>query len=112
MGDLKVKKRPTGNIVSVYFTNPLQGATIREFRAKIHGILEDTQDIDLGWDRHKVKFVHIPQECVENNVGRITDRTRRDIGRSQEIYPVNPVVRMVDPVSAVVCMVSYNYLVK
>ena len=66
----------------------------------------------MGWDRPKEKFIHIPQECVENNEGIRTDRTRRDIGRSQETYPVNPVVRMADHVSAVVYIVSSADLVK
>ena len=53
MGYLKVKYRPTGNMMSGYFTNPLQGAAIREFRAKIQRILEETPDTDLVWDRPK-----------------------------------------------------------
>ena len=73
--------------------------------------MEDTPDIYLVWDRPKGKFIHIPQEFVDNNDGRRTEMTRRDIGRSQGKYPVNPMVRMADPVSAVVCMVSYNDLV-
>ena len=112
MGDSKVKYIPTGNMLSGYFTNPLQGAAIREFRANIQGILEETLDIDLGWDRPKGEFIHTPQECVDNNDGRRTDRKRTGIGRSQETYPVNPVVRMADPISAVVYMVSYSDLVK
>ena len=111
MEDLKVKYRPTRNVMSGYFTNPLQGAAIREFRAKIQRILEDTPDKELGWDRPKGKFIHIPQECVDNNYRRRTYRTRRVIGRSQETYPANAVVHMEDPVSAVVCMVSYADLV-
>ena len=98
--------------MSGYFTNPLQGAAIWEFRAKIQIILEETPDKDLVWDRPKRRFIHIPQECVHNNYGRITDRTRRGIGRSLETYPVNPVVYMSDPVSSVVCMLSYDDLVK
>ena len=66
----------------------------------------------MVWDRPKGTFIHITQECVDNNDGRITDITRRGIGRSQETYPVNPVVCLADPVSAVVCMVSYDNLVK
>ena len=112
MGYLKVKYRPTGNIMSGYFTHPLQGDAIREFRAKIQRILGETPDTDLVWDRPKGRFIHIPQECVHNNYGRITDRTRRGIGRSLETYLVNPVVHMADPVSSVVCMVSYADLVK
>ena len=111
MEDLKVKYCSTGNIMSGYFTNPLQGAAIREFRAKIQRILEETPDKDLVWDRPKGKFIHIPQECVDNNYGRRTDSTRRGIGRSLETYPANAVVGMEDPVSAVVCMVSYADLV-
>ena len=112
MEDLKVKYRPIGNILSGYFTNALQGSSIREFRAKIQRILEDTPDTDLGWYRPKGKFIHIPQECVDNNYGRRTEMKIRGIGRSQETYPVNPVIGMEDPVSAVVCMVSYADLVK
>ena len=74
--------------------------------------MEYTLDIDLGWDRPKGKVIHIPQKFFENNYGRRTDSTRRDIGRSQETYTVNPVVHMADPVSPVVCMVSYADLVK
>ena len=111
MEDLKVKYRPTRNIMSGYFTKPLQGAAIREFRAKIQRILEDTPDKDLGWDRPKGKFISIPQERVDNNYGRRTDRKRRGIGRSQETYTVNAVLGMEGPVSAVVCMVSYADLV-
>ena len=109
---MKVKYRPTGNMLSGYFTNPLQGSAIREFRSNIQGILEETLEIYLGRDRPKGTFIHTPQECVDNNDGRITDRKRRGIGRSQETYPVNPVVRMSDPISAVVYMVSYSDLVK
>ena len=98
--------------MSGYFTNTLQGTAIQEFRAKIQGILEDTPDTDLYLDRPKVKFIHIPQECVDINDGRRTDRKRKNIGRSQETYPVNPVVCMGYSVSAVVCMVSYADLVK
>ena len=59
MGDLKVKYRLTGNTLSGYFNNQFQEAAIREFRAKIQRILEDTPDIDLGWDTPKGKFIHI-----------------------------------------------------
>ena len=112
MGDLKVKYRPTGNMLSGYFTNPLQGAAIREFRANTQGIFEETLDIDLGWDRPKGTFIRTPQECVDNNDGRRTDMKRRGIGKSQETYPVNLVLCMADPISDVVCMVSYADLVK
>ena len=74
--------------------------------------MEDIPDIDLGWGRPKGKFIHIPQECVENNDGRSMDSTRRDIGRPQGKYPVNPVVHMAYPVSGVMCIVSYAGLVK
>ena len=49
---------------------------------------------------------------AENNDGIRTDRTRRGIVSSLETDPVNPVVRMPYPVSAVVCVVSYDVVVK
>ena len=49
---------------------------------------------------------------AENNDGIRTDRTRRGIVSSLETDHVNPVVRMPYPVSAVVCVVSYDVVVK
>ena len=51
-------------------------------------------------------------DSADDNEGIITDKTRRDIGRSLETNPVNPVVRMAYPVIAVVCMVRYADVVK
>ena len=49
---------------------------------------------------------------AENNDRIKTDRTRKDIGRSLETYPVNPVVRMAYNVISMVYMVSYTDVVK
>ena len=53
-----------------------------------------------------------PIDGAEKNDRIKTDWTRRDIGRSLETYPVNPVVRMAYPVIAVVYMVIYADVVK
>ena len=51
MGVLKVKYWPMGVILAVHFTKPLQGTYFPKFRAEIHGILEETPDTYLVWDR-------------------------------------------------------------
>ena len=49
---------------------------------------------------------------VVNNDGIITDRKRRDIGRSLETDPVKPVVRAYYTISSVVHIVRYADVVK
>ena len=51
MGDLKVKYLLTGKMLSIHFTKPFQWSAFWKFRSKIQGILEDTPETDLVWDR-------------------------------------------------------------
>ena len=60
----------------------------------------------------KGTLIPIPHECAEKNDGRRTYRTRRGIGRTRETDTVKPVVRMADPVNAVVRRISYADVVK
>jgi hypothetical protein len=70
-GEITVKHCPATEMLADHFTNPLQGAMFRRFRAEIQGIPIDMCDADLGWDRPRAineqkqgKGSPSPQECV------------------------------------------------
>ena len=100
MGDLKVKYCLTSNILANHFTKPLQGYAFRKFRADIKEVMQDTPNIDMGWDRLADTFTPSPQECVKRREGKTETRTKQ----SQERNPMdhiksqesNTVVRTVE----------------
>jgi hypothetical protein len=65
-GDITLKHCPTGEMLADHFTNHLQGALFRKFRAEIQGIPVNTNEAELGWDRAKGNKAAdpSPQECV------------------------------------------------
>ena len=77
MGVLRVKYFPTGEMLSGYFTKPLQGYAFRKFRVEIQGIPEDTPYTYLGWDRFKGIFIPSSQECVERSDIKTDMRTNK-----------------------------------
>jgi hypothetical protein len=65
-GDISLKHCPTGDMVGDHFTNPLQGAQFRKFRADIKGVPTEMSDLDMGLDQDEMtKAGPSPQECVE-----------------------------------------------
>ena len=82
-GDLVIKSFPTEVMLGDHFTNPLQGALFREFRAEIMNIPDDLDMGEMGMDRtgfkkgitcklHNDTDPGFPQECVRDcgKVGR------------------------------------------
>jgi hypothetical protein len=62
-GDITLKHCPTGEMLADHFTNPLQGALFRKFRAEIQGIPVDTTKkswAGIGW-----REVREPRESTQ-----------------------------------------------
>ena len=50
-GDVVIKQFPTEEMLGDHFTNPLQGALFRKFRAEIMNITDDLDTVKMGMDR-------------------------------------------------------------
>jgi hypothetical protein len=67
--EVSIKYCPTGDMVSDYFTKPLQGSLFRKMRGQIMNVDPDAMD---GWDHRSVL-----EDCDERTV--VDDRDRRQI---------------------------------
>jgi hypothetical protein len=73
-GKLTMKHCPTDDMLGDHFTKSVQGSQFIKFRAEIQGILVNTPEALMGWDRPRLKNKIMgqanpsPQECVGKHI--------------------------------------------
>ena len=68
VGNIVVKHCPTGEMLEDHFTNPLQGALFKKFRAEIQEIPTSMNDGEMGW--YTPGNFNVPPEGYDASTGK------------------------------------------